>query len=144
MRRRSWSLSSPWFKINKNFRGYVPLIIALLSCDSRRPIKHTRHASSELLWARIFRLQRWIFLLFLQLLYVQDAFKTSATMGAADHVKSQTMRFWQMHPPKLKPYCIIWNELPQALASMSIHTKRNIWALIEQATFPHWTVALWN
>ena len=34
-----------------------------------------------------------------------------------------------MHPPKPKPYCIIWNKLPQALASMSMHTKQNICAL---------------
>ena len=31
----------------------------------------------------------------------------------------------------------VWNELPQALASMSMHTRRNICALIKQATFPH-------
>ena len=41
------------------------------------------------------------------------------------------------HPPKLKHYCIVWNKLPQALASMSMHTKRNACALIKQATFPH-------
>ena len=28
--------------------------------------------------------------------------------------------------PKPKPYCIVWNELPQALASMSMHTAQNI------------------
>ena len=32
-----------------------------------------------------------------------------------------------MHPPKPKPYYIVWNELPQALASRSMHTKRNMW-----------------
>ena len=41
------------------------------------------------------------------------------------------------NPPKPKPYCIVWNELPQALASMSMQTKRNICALIKQVTFPH-------
>ena len=39
--------------------------------------------------------------------------------------------------PKLKHYCIVWNKPPQALASMSMHTKLNICALIKQATFPH-------
>ena len=34
-------------------------------------------------------------------------------------------------------YCIVWNEPPLALASMSMHTKPNICALIKQATFPH-------
>ena len=43
----------------------------------------------------------------------------------------------QIHPTKLKHYCIVWNESPQALASMSMHTKLNICALIKQATFPH-------
>ena len=40
-----------------------------------------------------------------------------------------------MHPSKPKPYCIVWNKLPQALASISTHTKRNICALIKQVTF---------
>ena len=30
-----------------------------------------------------------------------------------------------MHPPKLKSYCIVWNELQQAFTCMSMHTKRN-------------------
>ena len=34
------------------------------------------------------------------------------------------LRIWQIHPPKQKPYCIVWNELPQALVSMSMHTKQ--------------------
>ena len=42
-----------------------------------------------------------------------------------------------MHLLKPKPYCIVWNELPQALASMSMHTKWNTCPLIKQATFPH-------
>ena len=25
-----------------------------------------------------------------------------------------TLRFWQIHPPKPKHYCIVWNEPPQA------------------------------
>ena len=37
----------------------------------------------------------------------------------------------------LMPKYLFWIELPQALASMSIHTKQNICALIKQATFPH-------
>ena len=40
-------------------------------------------------------------------------------------------------PLKQKPYGIVWNEPPQALASISMHTKRNIYALIQQSTFPH-------
>ena len=28
-----------------------------------------------------------------------------------------------MYPSKLKPYCIVWNEPPQVLASMSMNTK---------------------
>ena len=36
-----------------------------------------------------------------------------------------TLRFWQIHPTKPKPCYIIWNELLQTLASMSMHTKRN-------------------
>ena len=31
----------------------------------------------------------------------------------------------------------VWNEPPQALAFMSMHTKLNICAIIKQATFPH-------
>ena len=42
----------------------------------------------------------------------------------------------QIHPTKLKHYCIVWNEPLQLLASMSMHTKRNTCALIKQATFP--------
>ena len=45
--------------------------------------------------------------------------------------------FWQMHPPKPKPCYIIWNEPLQALASLSMHTRRNICALIKPATYPH-------
>ncbi len=40
-------------------------------------------------------------------------------------------------PAKQKPYCIVWNEPLQALASISMHTKQNICALIKQVTFPH-------
>ena len=36
------------------------------------------------------------------------------------------LRFSQMHPSKPKHYCIVWIEPPQALTSMSMHTKRNI------------------
>ena len=42
-------------------------------------------------------------------------------------------RFWQMHLPKPK----VWNEPLQASESMSMHTKRNICALIKQVTFPN-------
>ena len=42
-----------------------------------------------------------------------------------------------IHPPKSKHYCIVWNELPQALATMSMYTKRNMCALIKQAIFPN-------
>ena len=36
-----------------------------------------------------------------------------------------TKQFWQIHPIKPKHNCIVWNKLPQALASMSMHTKLN-------------------
>ena len=42
-----------------------------------------------------------------------------------------------IHPTKLRHYSIVWNEPPQVLASMSMHTKRNICAIIKQATSPH-------
>ena len=42
----------------------------------------------------------------------------------------------QMHPPKLKPSYIVWNEALQASASISMHTRRNLWALIKQVTYP--------
>ena len=34
-----------------------------------------------------------------------------------------------MHPPKPKHYCIVWNEPPQALTSMSMPTKQNTCSL---------------
>ena len=34
-----------------------------------------------------------------------------------------------MHPPKPKNYCIVCNKPPDALVSMSMHTKRNTCAL---------------
>ena len=43
-------------------------------------------------------------------------------------------RFWQMHPPKPKPCYIVWKEPMQVSASISMHTRRNICALIQQAT----------
>ena len=39
-------------------------------------------------------------------------------------------------PAQAEHYCIVWNELPQALASISMHTKRNTCAIIKQVTFP--------
>ena len=42
-----------------------------------------------------------------------------------------------MHPLKLKPFYIVWNEPLQAFASMPMHTRRNICAFIKQATSPH-------
>ena len=48
-----------------------------------------------------------------------------------------TSRSWRIHPTKPKHYCIVWNEPPQALASISMHTKLNICAIIKQAKFPH-------
>ena len=38
-----------------------------------------------------------------------------------------------MHLPKPKHYCIVRNEQPQALASMSMQTKQNTYALLKQA-----------
>ena len=46
-----------------------------------------------------------------------------ATIPFVDFTKVK--RFWQIHPTKPKHYCIVWNEPPQALASMSMHTKLN-------------------
>ena len=46
-------------------------------------------------------------------------------------------RYWRINPTRPKHYCIVWNEPPQALASMSMHTRLNICAIIKQATFPH-------
>ena len=45
--------------------------------------------------------------------------------------------FWQMHPPEPKPCYIVRNEPLQASASMSMHTRQNICALIKQVTSPH-------
>ena len=48
--------------------------------------------------------------------------------------------FLETHPPKPKSCYIVWNELLQALASMSLpppQKKRNVCALIKQATSPH-------
>ena len=45
--------------------------------------------------------------------------------------------YWQIQTTKQKHYCIVWNEPPHALASMSTHTKRNICAIIKQVTSPH-------
>ena len=39
--------------------------------------------------------------------------------------------------PSSKPYCIVRNEPPQALASMPMHSKMNICAIIKQEIFPH-------
>ena len=41
-----------------------------------------------------------------------------------------------------KHRCIVWNEPPEALASMSMHTKQNTCAQVKQATSPHSAVAL--
>ena len=41
-----------------------------------------------------------------------------------------------VHPTKPKHYCKVFNEHPQALASKSMHTKRNIFAIIKQVTSP--------
>ena len=46
-------------------------------------------------------------------------------------------RCWQIHPTRPKHYCIVWNEPPQALASMSMHTKLNTCAIIKKLSFPH-------
>ena len=48
-----------------------------------------------------------------------------------------TKRYWRIHPTRPKPYYIVWNEQPQALVYMSLHTKLNICAIIKHATFPH-------
>ena len=38
---------------------------------------------------------------------------------------------------KQRHYCIVWNELQQALASMSMRTKLDICVTTKQATLPH-------
>ena len=65
------------------------------------------------------------------------------TITDTDYADDMAIRK-KKHPTKPKHYCIVWNKLPQALASMSMHTKLNTCALIKQATFLHWTEALWN
>ena len=45
-----------------------------------------------------------------------------------------TQRYWRIHPTKLRYYCIVWNEPPQALASMSMYTKLNICVITKQTT----------
>ena len=47
-----------------------------------------------------------------------------------------------IHTPRPKPCYIIMNDQLQALASMVMHTKKNICALIKEATSLHQTVAL--
>ena len=47
-----------------------------------------------------------------------------------------TQRYWQIHLTKPKHYCIVWNEQPQAQASMLMHTKRNICAIIKRGASP--------
>ena len=58
--------------------------------------------------------------------------KTITDANYADYIA-----ILKIHPTKPKHNCIVWNEPPQALASMSMHTKLNICALIKQARFPH-------
>ena len=45
--------------------------------------------------------------------------------------------FWQMYPLKLKLCYIIWNELLQVSASISMHTRQDIYDLIKKATSSH-------
>ena len=52
--------------------------------------------------------------------------------------------YWWIHPTKPKHYCLVWNEPPQALASMSMHTKLNTCVITKQVTFPHETEPFWN
>ena len=59
--------------------------------------------------------------------------KTITDADYADDIAIQA----KIHPTKPKHYCIVWNESLQALVSMSMHTKRNICAIIKQATSPH-------
>ena len=54
------------------------------------------------------------------------------TITDADYADDIAILANTPHPTKPKHYCIVWNELPQAL-----HTKRNICAIIKQATSPH-------
>ena len=62
------------------------------------------------------------------------------TITDADYAND--IRFWQIHPPKPKPFYIVRNEQRLALASMSMNTRRNTCALIKEATSPHKKVVL--
>ena len=48
-----------------------------------------------------------------------------------------TWRYWRIRLIKQRHYCIVWNELQLALASMSMHTKLNICVTTKRATLPH-------
>ena len=53
-----------------------------------------------------------------------------------NNYRCRRQRYRRIHPTKSKHYCIVWNEPPQALATMSMHTKLNICVITKQATFP--------
>ena len=48
-----------------------------------------------------------------------------------------TWRCWRIRLIKQRHYCIVKNEPQQALASMSMHTKRNICVTTKRAILPH-------
>ena len=54
--------------------------------------------------------------------------KKKRSMGypAKNNYRRQLRRYWRIHPTKPKHYCIVWNEQPQALASMSMHMKQYV------------------
>ena len=63
----------------------------------------------------------------------ENSFELTKKRSRRYPAKTITDADWQIHPTKPKHCCIVWNEPPQALASMSMHTKRNICAIITQA-----------
>ena len=52
-------------------------------------------------------------------------------------IMAATVSLGRLYAPKPKSCYIVWNEQLQAEASMSMHIKRNICALIKEATSPH-------
>ena len=48
-----------------------------------------------------------------------------------------TWRYWRIRLIKQRHYCIVWNELQQALASMWMRSKLNICVTTKRATLPH-------
>ena len=48
-----------------------------------------------------------------------------------------TWRYWRIRLIKERHYCIVWNEMQQDLASMSMRRKLNMCVTTKRATLPH-------